>query len=258
MWFRCVPDTLTGKPAVDKSASSGDIVGDVLISLTGINLLHLIMPLWPMTLNVKYVSQVGPNPKFTPVAGYNWFDGDGCNLVLRVKHNRGVIMVHGLRIKDGKATDVSLYVRTSKLQQKEYFGAANFLRFLLFFSSLLLGDLTGLFGLIMMIMRMLRVKLKVLDISYGTGTELRLFSLQYLDVLKVLEDGDLQTLGMLDYDKRLAHSFPAHPKVDPFTESSHSGEMFTFGSSNSPPYITYRVTSKDGFMHDPVPITILS
>ena len=33
-----------------------------------------------------------------------------------------------------------------------------------------LGDLTGLFGLIMMIMRMLRVKLKVLDISYGTGT----------------------------------------------------------------------------------------
>ena len=32
--------------------------------------------------------------------------------------------------------------------------------------------------------------------------------------------------------------------------------MFTFGSSNSPPYITYRVISKDGFMHDPVPIII--
>ena len=39
----------------------------------------------------------------------------------------------------------------------------------------------------------------------------------YADVLKVLEDGDLQTLGMLDYDKRLAHSFTAHPKVDPYT-----------------------------------------
>jgi carotenoid cleavage dioxygenase-like enzyme len=47
--------------------------------------------------------------------------------------------------------------------------------------------------------------------------ELRLFSLHYLDVLKVLEDGDLQTLGLLDYDKRLTHSFTAHPKVDPFT-----------------------------------------
>lgn len=35
--------------------------------------------------------------------------------------------------------------------------------------------------------------------------------------MKVLEDGDLQTLGLLDYDKRLAHSFTAHPKVDPFT-----------------------------------------
>ena len=32
--------------------------------------------------------------------------------------------------------------------------------------------------------------------------------------------------------------------------------MFTFGSSNSPPYFTYRVISKDGFMHDPVPIII--
>ncbi|XP_075636747.1 carotenoid 9,10(9',10')-cleavage dioxygenase 1-like [Castanea sativa] len=69
--------------------------------------------------------------------------------------------------------------------------------------------------------------------------------------VKVLEDGDLQTLGMLGYDKRLSHSFTAHPKVDPFT-----GEMFTFGYSHTPPYITYRVISKDGFMHDPVPITI--
>ncbi|KAF3957655.1 hypothetical protein CMV_017356 [Castanea mollissima] len=187
----------------------------------------------PECLNGEFV-RVGPNPKFTPVAGYN-------------------CMVHGLRIKDGQATYVSRYVRTSKLQQEEYFGGAKFFK---------LGDLTGLFGLIMMIVRMLRVKLKVLDISYGTGTgntaliyhHGNLLALQEADkpyVLKVLEDGDLQTLGMLDYDKRLAHPFTSHPKVDPFT-----GEMFTFGSSNSPPYITYRVISKDGFMHDPVPITI--
>ena len=32
--------------------------------------------------------------------------------------------------------------------------------------------------------------------------------------------------------------------------------MFTFGYSHTPPYITYRVISKDGFMHEPVPITI--
>lgn len=36
----------------------------------------------------------------------------------------------------------------------------------------------------------------------------------------------------------------------------HAGEMFTFGYSHTPPYVTYRVISKDGLMHDPVPITI--
>ncbi|KAB1224822.1 Carotenoid 9,10(9',10')-cleavage dioxygenase 1 [Morella rubra] len=171
----------------------------------------------PDCLNGEFV-MVGSNPKFTPVPGYHWFDGDG--------------MVHGLRIKDGKATYVSRYVKTSRLKQEEYFGGAKFMK---------IGDLKGLFGLLMVSMQLLREKLKVLDVSYGTGT----------DVLKVLDDGDLQTLGMLDYDKRLTHSFTAHPKVDPFT-----GEMFTFGYSHTPPYITYRVISEDGFLQDPVPITI--
>ncbi|KAF3684919.1 putative serine/threonine protein phosphatase 2A 57 kDa regulatory subunit B' iota isoform-like [Capsicum annuum] len=73
----------------------------------------------------------------------------------------------------------------------------------------------------------------------------------FTDVVKVLEDGDLQTLGMLDYDKRLQHSFTAHPKVDPVTR-----EMFTFGYSHTPPYATYKVISKDGVMQDLVPIII--
>ncbi|XP_022869441.1 carotenoid 9,10(9',10')-cleavage dioxygenase-like [Olea europaea var. sylvestris] len=32
--------------------------------------------------------------------------------------------------------------------------------------------------------------------------------------------------------------------------------MFTFGYSHTPPYVTYRVISKDGAMNDPVPITV--
>lgn len=43
------------------------------------------------------------------------------------------------------------------------------------------------------------------------------FQFPRTDVVKVLEDGDLQTLGLLDYDRRLTHSFTAHPKVDAFT-----------------------------------------
>ncbi|PON40751.1 Carotenoid cleavage dioxygenase [Trema orientale] len=192
----------------------------------------------PECLNGEFV-RVGPNPKFAPVAGYHWFDGDG--------------MIHGLRIKDGKATYVSRYIRTSRIKQEEYFGGAKFMK---------IGDLKGLFGLLMVNMQILRAKLKVLDLSFGNGTANtalvyhhgKLLALSEADkpyALKVLEDGDLQTLGMLDYDKRLAHSFTAHPKVDPFT-----GEMFTFGYAHTPPYITYRVISKDGFMHDPVPITV--
>ena len=37
-------------------------------------------------------------------------------------------MVHGVRIKDGKATYVSRYVRTSRLKQEEYFGGAKFMK----------------------------------------------------------------------------------------------------------------------------------
>ncbi|XP_077214269.1 carotenoid 9,10(9',10')-cleavage dioxygenase-like [Tasmannia lanceolata] len=192
----------------------------------------------PECLNGEFV-RVGPNPKFPPVAGYHWFDGDG--------------MVHGMHIKDGKATYVSRYVRTSRLKQEEFYGGAKFMK---------IGDIKGIFGLFMVQMQMLRAKLKILDVSYGTGTgntaliyhHGRLLALSEADkpyVLKVLEDGDLQTLGMLDYDKRLSHSFTAHPKVDPFTD-----EMFTFGYSQTPPYITYRVITKDGAMLDPVPITI--
>nr|AAT68189.1 carotenoid cleavage dioxygenase 1 [Petunia x hybrida]WRM38006.1 carotenoid cleavage dioxygenase 1 [synthetic construct] len=192
----------------------------------------------PECLNGEFV-RVGPNPKFAPVAGYHWFDGDG--------------MIHGLRIKDGKATYVSRYVRTSRLKQEEFFEGAKFMK---------IGDLKGLFGLFTVYMQMLRAKLKILDTSYGNGTANtalvyhhgKLLALSEADkpyALKVLEDGDLQTLGMLDYDKRLLHSFTAHPKVDPVT-----GEMFTFGYAHEPPYITYRVISKDGIMQDPVPITI--
>ncbi|CAK9167661.1 unnamed protein product [Ilex paraguariensis] len=162
-------------------------------------------------------------------------------------------MIHGLRIKDGKATYVSRYVRTSRLKQEEFFGGAKFTK---------IGDLKGIFGLLIVNIQMLREKLKVLDVSYGTGTANtaliyhhgKLLALSEADkpyALKVLEDGDLQTLGLLDYDKRLAHPFTAHPKVDPVT-----GEMFTFGYSRTPPYVTYRVISKDGIMNDPVPITI--
>ncbi|VAI11956.1 unnamed protein product [Triticum turgidum subsp. durum] len=162
-------------------------------------------------------------------------------------------MIHALHIKDGKPTYVSRYVKTSRFKQEEYFGGAKFMK---------VGDLKGLFGLFMVLTQELRKKLKVLDATYGIGPANtsfiyhhgKLMALSKSDkpyVVKILEDGDLQTLGLLDYDQRLKHPFTAHPKVDPFTD-----EMFTFGYSHESPYCTYRVITKDGVMLDPVPITI--
>ncbi|KAL2461247.1 Carotenoid 9 [Abeliophyllum distichum] len=100
----------------------------------------------PECLNGEFV-RVGPNHKFAPVAGCHWFDGDG--------------MIHGMRIKNGKATYVSRYVKTSRLKQEEFYGRAMFMKF---------GDLKGMFGLVMVNMQILRAKLKALDMSYGNGT----------------------------------------------------------------------------------------
>lgn len=192
----------------------------------------------PSCLDGEFV-RIGPNPKFKPVAGYHWFDGDG--------------MVHGLRIKDGKATYVSRFVRTSKLKQEEMFNASKFLK---------IGDMKGMFGLFIAQIFNLRCKLKVLDVSQGFGTgntalvyhDRRLLALHEADkpyAIRVLEDGDLQTIGFLDYEKRLTHPFTAHPKVDPVT-----GELFTFGYQFEPPYCSYRVVTKEGIMQDPVTITV--
>ena len=45
-------------------------------------------------------------------------------------------------------------------------------------------------------------------------------------------------------------------KVSFLSKTFCTGEMFTFGYSQTPPYITYRVISKEGVMQEPVPITI--
>ncbi|KAI5073066.1 hypothetical protein GOP47_0011079 [Adiantum capillus-veneris] len=192
----------------------------------------------PSCLNGEFV-RIGPNPKFKPVAGYHWFDGDG--------------MIHALRIKDGKATYVSRFVQTSRLKQETHFGAAKFMK---------IGDLKGLFGLLIAQIFTLRSKFKVLDLSQGIGTgntamtyhNGKLLALHEGDkpyAIRVLEDGDLQTIGFLDYERRLTHPFTAHPKVDPIT-----GELFTFGYQFEVPYCTYRVISKEGLMQEAVPITV--
>jgi carotenoid cleavage dioxygenase-like enzyme len=37
------------------------------------------------------------------------------------------------------------------------------------------------------------------------------------DAIRVLEDGDLETVGQEDYGGKLTNNFTAHPKIDPVT-----------------------------------------
>jgi carotenoid cleavage dioxygenase-like enzyme len=85
----------------------------------------------------------------------------------------------------------------------------------------------GVKGIFFSLLFNLRVKLKVIDISngYGTGNTALVYHNKQLLVLhendfpyviKVLENGDLETIGR-KYLNPLATRFTAHPKIDPFT-----------------------------------------
>jgi carotenoid cleavage dioxygenase-like enzyme len=64
-------------------------------------------------------------------------------------------------------------------------------------------------------------------------------------------DGELNTLGTLDYDGRLTSAFSAHPKICPVT-----GEMLSFGYGQLPPYLTYLRVSPDGKLVQSEEITV--
>ncbi|GAA0145908.1 oxygenase [Lithospermum erythrorhizon] len=187
----------------------------------------------PANLNGMMIRN-GPDPLFDPVAKYS-------------------CMLHAIRFKEGKATYVSRYVQTSRLKQERFFEKAEFLKY---------GDLQGKFGLFMSCVQLLRAKLEILDVSYGwlnadTGLiyhDGMVMALQDFDkpyVVNVSHDGDLQTLGINDYNNRLTHSVIPHPKKDPVT-----GELFIVGVSYTPPYAIYNYVTKQGVMNDPVPITM--
>jgi carotenoid cleavage dioxygenase len=54
-------------------------------------------------------------------------------------------------------------------------------------------------------------------------------------------DRNLETVGCVDYDRRLTTAFSAHPHICPVT-----GEMLSFGYGQLPPYLTYLRVSPDG------------
>lgn len=162
----------------------------------------------------------GPNPQWTPIGRYHWFDGDG--------------MLHAVRISNGKATYCNRYVRTRGFQIEQQTGKA-------IWSGLLEppqmdnphgpGKNTANTALV-----------------WHAGQMLALWEGGAPHAIKLPE---LDTIGEYTYNGKLVSAFTAHPKVDPVT-----GEMMFFGYSFRPPYLQYSVVSSQGNLLQTVPIDL--
>jgi carotenoid cleavage dioxygenase len=162
----------------------------------------------------------GPNPQWTPIGQYHWFDGDG--------------MLHGVRIQNGKATYRNRYVQTKGWKIEQEAGKA-------VWSGLLEppqpDNLHGFY-------------------KNAANTALIWHAGQFLALWEGgaphhIQVPNLDTVGEYTYNGQLKSAFTAHPKVDPVT-----GEMMFFGYSFAPPYLQYSVVSGLGELLRTVPIDL--
>jgi carotenoid cleavage dioxygenase len=164
----------------------------------------------PADMDGIYV-RTGPNPQFDPRGQYHWFDGDG--------------MLHGVRVKNGKASYRNRYVVSKGYLEEKAEGTAIF------------------YGLMEM----------EKNFAQGRGyknqgnTALVWHDGQLLTLMEGAEPHavalpGLATLGTYTFCGKLVSSFTAHPKVDEKT-----GEMMFFGyNPMTAPYVQYSLVSKDG------------
>ncbi len=174
----------------------------------------------PVEMDGMYV-RTGPNPQFDPMGQYHWFDGDG--------------MLHGVRVRDGKASYRNRYVVTKGYLEEKAAGENLF------------------YGIMEM------------EKNFATGrgyknqgnTALVWHDGQLLTLMEGAEPHSvglpgLTTNGTYDFCGKLISSFTAHPKVDEKT-----GEMMFFGyNPMAAPYVQYSLVSKDGELQFTRPIDV--
>ena len=172
----------------------------------------------------------GPNPQFPPIKNHHVFEGDG--------------MLHGVRIRGGRASYRNRYVRTPYWKAERAAGRALFGSFL---------DPPG----VAMLLRLIRNGLNRLPMIKNTANTALVYHSGRL--LALWEGGepheiqvpDLDTVCTYTYGGKLKHQFTAHPKVDPAT-----GEMLFFGYSMFKPSVQYGVVSAQGELADITTISI--
>ncbi|KAB5541740.1 hypothetical protein DKX38_014714 [Salix brachista] len=192
----------------------------------------------PGCLNGVYIRN-GSNPQKMPNGPLHFFEGDG--------------MLHSLKLSGGQATYCSRYVRTYKyLLERE----AGF--------SIFPNILSGFYcphDVLSYVMAVGRVLCGHIDLMRGFGlanTSLAFFSNKLLAlcesdlpyVISLTQEGDMETLGRWDFDRKLLASMTAHPKVDEDTR-----ETFAFQCNPSfYPHVTYFYFDENGVKQKDVPL----
>ena len=156
----------------------------------------------PSDLNGLFVRN-GPNPIFPPTP-YHWFDGDG--------------MLHGLYLKDGKASYINRFIQTEGYLKEK--AAKRCL-----YGGLIAGP---------------PVKdVANISVVWHHGKMLAMWE---GDLPHLINPKNLKTVGRYDFQKKVSHPFTAHPKIDPET-----GELIFFGYDiEKSPYVHYGVADKSG------------
>lgn len=159
----------------------------------------------PPDLDGLYVRN-GPNPQSG--TSIHWFVGDG--------------MLHGVRLKDGKALWYkNRWVRTKQLEGQ----------------SLIRDDFT------------------IDHTVAAANTHIVPFNKKLFALVEssfpTEVTPELETLGPYDFNGKLQASFTAHPKICPRT-----GEMHAFGYQFVEPYLTYHRIGGDGALLDSFPVPV--
>lgn len=165
----------------------------------------------------------GPNPQFDPLGNYHWFDGDG--------------MLHGVLIRDGKASYRNRFIRTKKYQDEKAAGKA-------IYSGILdMPDLT-------------KVVKGENPFQNPANTALVYHNKKLLALYEAAEPWEvkvpgLETVGPYLFGGKLMHPFTAHPKLDPTT-----GEMLTFGYIPNRPLVLFSTVNANGELVRTVPVKL--
>jgi len=192
----------------------------------------------PGCLNGVYIRN-GSNPQHMPNGPLHFFEGDG--------------MLHSLTLSGGQATHCSRYVKTYKYMLEKEAGFPIFPNILSGFYSL-----PDVLANVKVAGRVLCGQINLMRGFGLANTSLAFFSNKLLAlcesdlpyVIGMTQEGDIETVGRWDFDRKLFASMTAHPKVDKDTK-----EAFAFHCNPTCfPYVTYFYFNEDGVKQREVPL----